>query len=290
MSSSVDTNIYVLDEEDNDSHMQLMSIGLKCSMLSSHVVWLDSAQEYLTTESDKSCINGKYVKLNSVCWFQTGWYSFPPKESNLSVVPPGQYYLVQRVRNSGRYHNFPGKIEFQLRGRYAGQEECFNIKTLFFEINRLSRMSREWKLITVGQFCVAEPCEVQLRLEEIKNGQWKSGYCWDYFELMAVSQPPFKLKKYSCSTIVKTLTSKSSDSIQNLSLPNMLKTYLITYLNAPDGKLCMFENMVKSREGAYVNNESDSDDEGWDDYENESFSDDQGWDDDENESERESDS
>ena len=61
----------------------------KCSALSANVVWLDTDRQYVVTQSHESCVNGKYVLINHVCWVEMGPYTFPPLDSGIESIPAG---------------------------------------------------------------------------------------------------------------------------------------------------------------------------------------------------------
>ena len=242
-------NIYALDQELLATGASLVPIGLKISVVEdgATVVWLGGRHQYLSEEADDTCMNGKYVQLNSVCWFEMYGYHFPPVDSNFRLVPPGSYYFIQRIQTHGRRPYFPEKIHFELKACSADGEETILDTTFLFDIQRLQGINPGWNCFAVGYFQIDKPCKIKLRLHAIQTS-WKNGFCWDYFELMAVKYPPHTLKYCCSSVILQHLKEKEEISINKLDLPGVLARHLTNLITNPRRTLCLFNIREHRRE------------------------------------------
>lgn len=253
--SEVNNNVFVLDSTLLDETSCLTYIGCKNSVVEdgSSVVWLETRQRYLTLETDDdSCMNQKYVKLNSVCWFEMKGYQFPPGRSSSRYLPPGSYCLVQRIRKDGGHSYFPGQIEFKLNGVSIESNEEVNIASFLFDIQLLQDIgTNEWHKFAVGSFTTDIPLILKLNVLSTNRGSWKYGFCWDYFEVVALKS--CSLKENCISTILKHLKEKTAEYINKLNLPMVLISQLRNSADNPQSKLSLF-NLNKTQ-----NSDSDSD-------------------------------
>lgn len=228
-------SIITLNQDLLSAQVNLVSVGLKLSVLEegSTVVWLGGQQRYLTEETDDSCMNGKFVQLNNVCWFELYGYQYPPSCSNLRLVPPATYYLVQRMQTSGHRPYFPEKMKFKLTCCNTDSNDVIQEETFRFDMPRAQRLKPGWNRFAIGRIRIEEPCTVKLHVHAYENGSWKSGFCWDYFELMVECVPPFSLKDHCSSTILKSLSKTDGTSFETLTIPKVLKKHLANMKNHP---------------------------------------------------------
>ena len=139
---SDDNHVYVLDSTLLDDKSQLTCAGYRNSVVEngSQIVGLGTPERYLTLECDDSCMNGEYVRLNTVQWFEMKGYRFPPRSSSSSCLQPGTYYLVQRAMANEFTDfctRFNGQIKFTLT---EVNEQIYGkiIATFLFDIQQLA--------------------------------------------------------------------------------------------------------------------------------------------------------
>ena len=191
-------------------------------------MWLDkdktTREQYLTLETDESCMNNQYVQLNHVWWFEMKHYQFPPRNSDCRHVKPGTYYLVQRMRKNGSYQYFPTKVVFTLRR--IDSEEKVVVSKLMFDMSQLCperrwgfyedpQVNHEWQLFVVGSFTLDTPAVLELHVFS-DHSSCKEGFSWDYFDILATEPAPYcvtelapySLKRQCLCAVLQSLKSK----------------------------------------------------------------------------------
>jgi len=281
---SDDDHIYVLDSTLLDDKSQLVSVGCKNSVVEDgcEVVWLETRQRYLTLEEDASCVNGKYVMLNSVCWFEMKGYRFPPRDSSTSHLQPGTYYLVQRIKTHDFRAYFHGQIKFTLTGLDMQTNERSEIATFLFDIEQLADSRSNWSVFAVGRFAIVHPSVIELSLLSTDGRSWKSGFSWDYFEILAVESPLLSLKENCFSTIIdhfiasKNLKQNNklaaqrkatSNFIETLALPPVIISQITNYAMNPPGQLILHSFAAELNDYDASSSDGESDDSNNDDDE-----------------------
>jgi len=275
---SDDDHIYVLDSTLLDDKSQLVSVGCKNSAVAdgSQVVWLETRQRYLTMEEDASCVNGKYVKLHSVCWFEMKGYRFPPRDSSTSHLQPGTYYLVQRIKTHDFRAYFHGQIKFTLTGLDMRTNERSEIAMLLFDIEQLADNGGNWSVFAVGRFAIVHPLVIELSLLSTDGRSWKSGFSWDYFEILAVESPLLSLKENCFSTIIHHFIASrdlkhnnklaaqrkaTCNFIETLALPPVIISQITNYARNPPGPLKLHSLAAEMNDyDSSSSDESDDDD------------------------------
>ena len=132
---------------------------------------------YLVERLDSTCLNGRFIYLNNVCWLEiTGKMKHR--------LMPGKYEIQWRLKAENRIH-LPGETEFIVVPS-NGKLKNFKMNENDFHSASIEHGGR-WFVQKMGHIEVYQPSIIHVAIRNWNNPNWKNGLSWDSIELKLIS-------------------------------------------------------------------------------------------------------